>query len=332
MTEIKLSNYYVTYEQVLYVLLDRYSITDISLIGISSPLTIPILNWLHAIQHKITSFLSIYFSTTFSSICTLADLDRELYNFLKSFGFPCLSSYIDDEKQEINLEHKMADSNQIDIDERENNESKNNINQTDDNVMKNNTYEARLTNDSFQWFGLGKVSSHPFVISNFQLNNHSKFDLATTSECTITSSDILSHFIEFTSSSGSNSNRSTRFRKDDFASYLLYAYQKLHLSEIGVYLKGDFKNERIALSHIINNHQSRLLALQKKELLHHNNHNNYDSRSTCRTSNDGVYVEESSNDSYNNNDDKDDVNDNNQSSRNIVKRRRKVTRTSYPFL
>ena len=80
--ELNIAGCFITYEQVLAVLLDRYSISNRSYIGINNPLHVPVLNWLFSIQAKINLFLSMYLtnSSSWSSVVSIADLNQQYFS------------------------------------------------------------------------------------------------------------------------------------------------------------------------------------------------------------------------------------------------------------
>ena len=248
------------FKSVFDVLLDRYSITNTQSLGFASNDDIPILKWLHILDSKVSSFLSIYFSTSHGSVQTIADLDNELFHYLTNLNFPTIASF------DVDITIKEpTDPNEIDID----------IEDTTPIPSTGRDIKSHKVS-TFDYFGLGPLSHHHIITTHFRLTNTTGTVLYA-----VTPSEILSHFLEFTSINQQFQHKD--FDIHSFQSYLLSIYNITSLSDIGVILCGDFSAEYLSYKCILNRHQQRLIDIQRQQLkqwndqasLQHNG-NNYD--------------------------------------------------------
>ena len=238
------------FKSVLDVLFDRYSITNIQSLGFFKFDEIPILKWLYILDSKVSSFLSIFFSTSFSSVQTIADLESELFHYLTNLNFPTIASF-----GVINTIEERIDLNEIDI----------GIDIEDSTPIASNCGNDVKSNkvSTFDYFGLGPLSRHHMITTHFRLINTTG-----TALYAVTSSEILSHFLGFISNNQQFQHKD--FDIHSFESYLLTVYNIATLSDIGVILCGDFSAEYLSYKSILNRHQQRSIDIQRQQLMQWN--------------------------------------------------------------
>lgn len=242
---------FATFEKLVEILLNRYSVSNIQSLGFSSFIEVPLLKYLYDINRTIHSFISTYHSTSsiFSSIQSVADLDKELYSFLESFHFPTISSFQIQPRSIVSI-----DPNVINIDD--------DIN--DPIINDPDMITSDIQYDNVSKFGLGAIQCHPLIIHHFQLSNFN-------TTYSVSSTDVLSLWAQYLSSSNqlissSSSSSSFQFKVSSFISSVLDTYQVANLSDLGIRIAGDFGPEYQAFSHVINAHHKRWVEFQKREL------------------------------------------------------------------
>jgi hypothetical protein len=144
---------WVSFELLLSVLLDRYSVSRFEELGVGGIEDILCLLLVHNLNHKLNLFLYAYCN---KNIVALRDLERDACAMLKTFHYPT----VDRVKEQNNGgrdAQRQADPNEIGLDEEEE--------ESVPDLKEVASTPADVT--SVGNYGLGELQMHPFVASMF---------------------------------------------------------------------------------------------------------------------------------------------------------------------
>ena len=99
---------WASYELILSIIMDRYSISRFEELGVGLPLDIPSLKLIYDLNQRLKVFLNAYCS---DGIITYLDLERDASAMLSTFAFPTISRLSDAKPS------KAQDPNEIRVEE-----------------------------------------------------------------------------------------------------------------------------------------------------------------------------------------------------------------------
>ncbi len=129
---------WASYELILSILMDRYSISRFDELGVGTPLDIPSLKLIHDLNQRLKVFLYAYCSESF---VTYLDLERDASYMLRTFAFPTMAGLIKAKSV------TALDPNEIAVDEMDPH-----VDDIDKEIPQ-----------GIDTYGLGSLHKHPFV-------------------------------------------------------------------------------------------------------------------------------------------------------------------------
>jgi hypothetical protein len=232
-------NHYPSFEIVVQILLDKYGFQHWSQFEVGSFENVPVLQYLFQFNQKVPQiivFLNCFYvlqvanfienSLATKLIVTVADLSRELTDFLNYFSFPRLDMFIQAKRLDIS-----SDPNELNFEEE-----------------CETTVEVKPV--TFEDFGIGKLVYHPSLRRFFNENQLSRITLSYSSFPS--SLQVLSHLNEYLLL---NNNSSLSFQPanpcsfESFHQYLVHVLQLNSLQDQGIILNpNNFHREISELS------------------------------------------------------------------------------------
>jgi hypothetical protein len=183
------------------------------------------------------------------SVLSLVDLDWECFVYLKTFCFPPLVKAVGGHQGQA---ADAADPCELDL---------------DGSATTAKDDETTTAKESFEFFGLGPLYLHPLLASYFLPGLYL--------ENCVSMEQVLQILMDYmTLSSQTHNNNCGRkadsFRTEDFIAYLCGELNISHVSEVGIFIQGDLRAERLALQHAVDNRYRLFVEVTKRELAQFN--------------------------------------------------------------
>jgi hypothetical protein len=184
------------------------------------------------------------------SVLSLVDLDWESYVYLRTFCFPPLMKPLGGSLDQA----VAADPCELDLD-----------GSADTPRDEETLTEANC--ETFEFFGLGPLCRHPLLASYFIPGL--QVDSCVTTEQAL---QMLMDYMTLSSQVQNNSigRKANTFRTEDFIAYLCGELNISHVSEVGIFIQGDLRAERLALQHAVDNRYKLFVEVTKRELAQFN--------------------------------------------------------------
>lgn len=238
---------YVSYEQVVSILLDRYRVTDLRQLHVIHGTEVAVLHCILSLQTKLQVFLQSFLCSR--AILCLKELEIEVIRYLKSFQIQSVHQ-VYRSVVSPSSSGKTSDPNEIDLD--------------DDQPLNSDV----IVINTFQDYGIGSLHQHPYVMAIFGPIAIGGVDMLTTE-------DVMQHLQrylmekEHRNGSTTGTSKSTDFSVHDFITFLLQQYSVGSLSELGVVLRGDLHDVVLSLKHVLREGhrlEAEIINMQLKQL------------------------------------------------------------------